>query len=73
MSDVNTCKCLQLLSELTPDPLGLSASSAMSLYDSRHRPQAVAVAVIKQDLVLTHSSQWKRIVKDSKQVCLFSY
>ncbi|XP_022822163.1 uncharacterized protein LOC111353391 [Spodoptera litura] len=57
----------QLLSELTPDPLGLSASSAMSLYDSRHRPQAVAVAVIKQDLVLTHSSQWKRIVKDSKQ------
>ncbi|XP_021194026.3 uncharacterized protein LOC110378909 [Helicoverpa armigera] len=57
----------QLLSELTPDPLGLSASSAMSLYDSRHRPQAMAVAVIKQDLVLTHSSQWKRIVKDNKQ------
>ncbi|KAJ8735666.1 hypothetical protein PYW07_007286 [Mythimna separata] len=57
----------QLLSELTPDPLGLSASSAMSLYDSRHRPQAVAVAVIKQDLVLTHSSQWKRIIKENKQ------
>ncbi|XP_026738777.1 uncharacterized protein LOC113501752 [Trichoplusia ni] len=57
----------QLLSELTPDPLGLSASSAMSLYDSRHRPQTVAVAVIKQDLVLTHSSQWNKILKDNKQ------
>ncbi|XP_050346007.1 uncharacterized protein LOC126768110 [Nymphalis io] len=57
----------QLLSELTPDPLGLSASSAMSLYDSRHRPQNVAVAVIKQDLILTHSSQWNKNSKDSKQ------
>nr|XP_026487913.1 uncharacterized protein LOC113394704 [Vanessa tameamea]XP_026487914.1 uncharacterized protein LOC113394704 [Vanessa tameamea]XP_026487915.1 uncharacterized protein LOC113394704 [Vanessa tameamea]XP_026487916.1 uncharacterized protein LOC113394704 [Vanessa tameamea] len=57
----------QLLSELTPDPLGLSASSAMSLYDSRHRPQNVAVAVIKQDLILTHSSQWNKNSKDVKQ------
>ncbi|XP_075974032.1 zinc finger protein schnurri [Anticarsia gemmatalis] len=57
----------QLLSELTPDPLGLSASSAMSLYDSRHRPQNVAVAVIKQDLILTHSSQWNKISKECKQ------
>ncbi|KAJ0182442.1 hypothetical protein K1T71_001811 [Dendrolimus kikuchii] len=57
----------QLLSELTPDPLGLSASSAMSLYDSRHRPQNVAVAVIKQDLILTHSSQWNKITKENKQ------
>ncbi|CAH2102383.1 unnamed protein product [Euphydryas editha] len=57
----------QLLSELTPDPLGLSASSAMSLYDSRHRPQNVAVAVIKQDLILTHSSQWNKNLKDIKQ------
>ncbi|XP_072940699.1 uncharacterized protein shn isoform X2 [Epargyreus clarus] len=61
----------QLLSELTPDPLGLSASSAMSLYDSRHRPQNVAVSVIKQDLILTHSSQWnKNIISsvDAKKV-----
>ncbi|CAB3240855.1 unnamed protein product [Arctia plantaginis] len=58
----------QLLSELTPDPLGLSASSAMSLYDSRHRPQNVAVAVIKQDLILTHSSQWNTFSKDNKQI-----
>ncbi|XP_030027601.2 LOW QUALITY PROTEIN: uncharacterized protein LOC115445458 [Manduca sexta] len=57
----------QLLSELTPDPLGLSASSAMSLYDSRHRPQTVAVAVNKQDLILTHSSQWSKISKENKQ------
>lgn len=57
----------QLLSELTPDPLGLSASSAMSLYDSRHRPQNVAVAFMKQDLILTHSSQWNKISKDNKQ------
>ncbi|XP_023934049.2 uncharacterized protein LOC112043028 isoform X2 [Bicyclus anynana] len=57
----------QLLSELTPDPLGLSASSAMSLYDSRHRPQNVAVSVIKQDLILTHSSQWNKNSKDNKQ------
>uniref|UniRef100_A0A1E1W9T5 Zinc finger protein 40 n=1 Tax=Pectinophora gossypiella TaxID=13191 RepID=A0A1E1W9T5_PECGO len=57
----------QLLSELTPDPLGLSASSAMSLYDSRHRPQSVAVAVIKQDLILTHSSQWNKNSKHNKQ------
>ncbi|XP_041974927.1 uncharacterized protein LOC121730122 isoform X2 [Aricia agestis] len=56
----------QLLSDLTPDPLGLSASSAMSLYDSRHRPQNVAMSVIKQDLILTHSSQWKA-TKDLKQ------
>ncbi|CAK1602177.1 unnamed protein product [Parnassius mnemosyne] len=58
----------QLLSELTPDPLGLSASSAMSLYDSRHRPQNVTVAVIKQDLILTHSSQWNKNSKDNQQV-----
>lgn len=58
---------MQLLSELTPDPLGLSASSAMSLYDSRHRPQHVAIAVIEQDLILTHSSQWNKNSKD-KQV-----
>ncbi|CAG9581533.1 unnamed protein product [Danaus chrysippus] len=58
----------QLLSELTPDPLGLSASSAMSLYDSRHRPQSLAVSVIKQDLILTHSSQWNKNSKDGKQV-----
>lgn len=58
----------QLLSELTPDPLGLSASSAMSLYDSRHRPQNVAAAVIKQDLILTHSSQWNKNSKDGKQL-----
>ncbi|XP_063822433.1 uncharacterized protein LOC135072453 isoform X1 [Ostrinia nubilalis] len=57
----------QLLSELTPDPLGLSASSAMSLYDSRHRPQSVALAVMKQDLILTHSSQWNKNSKDNKQ------
>ncbi|XP_022116631.2 uncharacterized protein LOC110994347 [Pieris rapae] len=56
----------QLLSELTADPLGLSASSAMSLYDSRHRPQTVTVAVIKQDLILTHSSQWNKIFKDKQ-------
>ncbi|KAL0851059.1 hypothetical protein ABMA28_006942 [Loxostege sticticalis] len=56
----------QLLSELTPDPLGLSASTAMSLYDSRHRPQSVALAVMKQDLILTHSSQWNKNI-DSKQ------
>ncbi|XP_045778055.1 uncharacterized protein LOC123875952 isoform X3 [Maniola jurtina] len=61
----------QLLSELTPDPLGLSASSAMSLYDSRHRPQNVAVAVIKQDLILTHSSQWNKNPKDNKQIIPF--
>ncbi|XP_039762183.1 uncharacterized protein LOC120635268 isoform X2 [Pararge aegeria] len=61
----------QLLSELTPDPLGLSASSAMSLYDSRHRPQNVAVSVIKQDLILTHSSQWNKNSKDSKQIIPF--
>ncbi|XP_045510933.1 uncharacterized protein LOC123705870 [Colias croceus] len=60
----------QLLSELTPDPLGLSASSAMSLYDSRHRPQNVAVAVIKQDLILTHSSQWNKNLKDNKQAMM---
>ncbi|CAG9796509.1 unnamed protein product [Diatraea saccharalis] len=60
----------QLLSELTPDPLGLSASSAMSLYDSRHRPQCTAVSVIKQDLILTHSSQWNKNTKDSKQSIL---
>ncbi|XP_063616527.1 uncharacterized protein LOC134789808 isoform X1 [Cydia splendana] len=60
----------QLLSELTPDPLGLSASSAMSLYDSRHRPQNVASSVLKQDLILTHSSQWNKITKDSKQSSL---
>ncbi|XP_026320269.1 zinc finger protein 40 isoform X2 [Hyposmocoma kahamanoa] len=58
----------QLLSELTPDPLGLSASSAMSLYDSRHRPQSVAVAVIKQDLILTHSSQWNTNLNDHKEM-----
>lgn len=57
----------QLLSELTPDPLGLSASSAMSLYDSRHRPQNVAVAMIKQDLILTHSSQWNTNSKNNHQ------
>ncbi|XP_068626992.1 uncharacterized protein shn [Battus philenor] len=57
----------QLLSELTPDPLGLSASSAMSLYDSRHRPQNMTAAVIKQDLILTHSSQWNKNSKDSQQ------
>lgn len=57
----------QLLSELTPDPLGLSASSAMSLYDSRHRPQNVTVSMIKQDLLLTHSSQWNKITKENKQ------
>ncbi|CAH2989278.1 unnamed protein product [Chilo suppressalis] len=60
----------QLLSELTPDPLGLSASSAMSLYDSRHRPQCTAVSVIKQDLILTHSSQWNKNTKDDKQTIL---
>ncbi|XP_014367008.2 uncharacterized protein LOC106717634 [Papilio machaon] len=54
----------QLLSELTPDPLGLSASSAMSLYDSRHRPQNVTTAVIKQDLILTHSSQSNKKSKE---------
>lgn len=64
---------LQLLSELTPDPLGLSASSAMSLYDSRHRPQNTAVAVIKQDLILTHSSQWNINSKDNKQVHTIIY
>ncbi|XP_037866946.1 uncharacterized protein LOC101737452 isoform X2 [Bombyx mori] len=58
----------QLLSELTPDPLGLSASSAMSLYDSRHRPQNMSVAVIKHDLILTHSSQWNTFIKEKKQV-----
>ncbi|KAM3967667.1 LOW QUALITY PROTEIN: zinc finger protein schnurri [Aphomia sociella] len=57
----------QLLSELTPDPLGLSASSTMSLYDSRHRPQNVAVAVVKQDLILTHSSKWNINSKENKQ------
>lgn len=73
-NDVCTCiiyvalLCLQLLSELTPDPLGLSASSAMSLYDSRHRPQSVAVAVIKQDLILTHSSKWNTNLNDHKEV-----
>ncbi|KAJ2947964.1 hypothetical protein O0L34_g9756 [Tuta absoluta] len=60
----------QLLSELTPDPLGLSASSAMSLYDSRHRPQSVAVAVIKQDLILTHSSQWNKSLKDKQALLM---
>lgn len=49
----------QLLSEITPDPFGLTASSAMSLYDSRHRPQNITIALIKHDLILTHSSQWK--------------
>ncbi|XP_026758840.2 uncharacterized protein LOC113518225 isoform X2 [Galleria mellonella] len=58
----------QLLSELTPDPLGLSASSTMSLYDSRHRPQNVTVAVVKQDLILTHSSKWNKNSKEYKQV-----
>ncbi|XP_050681246.1 uncharacterized protein LOC126976737 [Leptidea sinapis] len=60
----------QLLSELTPDPLGLSASSAMSLYDSRHRPQNVSVALIKQDLILTHSSQWNTTLNGTKQTVL---
>lgn len=59
---------LQLLSELTPDPLGLSASTSMSLYDSRHRPQNLTIAVIKQDLILTHSSKWNKNSKDIKQV-----
>lgn len=58
----------QLLSELTPDPLGLSASSSMSLYDSRHRPQNTTTAVLKQDLILTHSSQWNKYLKDNKEV-----
>ncbi|CAK1540110.1 unnamed protein product [Leptosia nina] len=57
----------QLLSELTPDPLGLSASSAMALYDSRHRPQNSTVAVLKQDLILTHSSQWNKSSRENKQ------
>ncbi|GBP39997.1 Zinc finger protein 40 [Eumeta japonica] len=57
----------QLLSELTPDPLGLSAATAMSLYDSRHRPQSIAIAEIRQDLILTHSSQWNKHLKDAKQ------
>ncbi|KAL4712735.1 hypothetical protein ACJJTC_008032 [Scirpophaga incertulas] len=57
----------QLLSELTPDPLGLTAASAMSLYDSRHRPQNMAVSILKQDLILTHSSQWNKNMKDNKQ------
>ncbi|XP_064292887.1 uncharacterized protein shn isoform X2 [Plodia interpunctella] len=57
----------QLLSELTPDPLGLSTSTAMSLYDSRHRPQSISVAVIKQDLILTHSSKWNKNLKEIKQ------
>ncbi|XP_037968333.2 uncharacterized protein LOC105389308 isoform X1 [Plutella xylostella] len=56
----------QLFSEMTPDPLGLSTSSAMSLYDSRHRPQGTVVAKIKQDFILTHSSQWMKHSKDSK-------
>lgn len=58
----------QLLSELTPDPLGLTAATAMSLYDSRHRPQSLTIAMIKQELILTHSSQWKKLSNDHKPV-----
>ncbi|XP_060808753.1 uncharacterized protein LOC106137812 [Amyelois transitella] len=57
----------QLLSELTPDPLGLSTSIAMSLYDSRHRPQKTSIATIKQDLILTHSSKWNKNLKEIMQ------